>query len=67
MTDQQKTLFDAPALNAVCPQCRGGDFQRVGTTGGRHKCTRCGWMIVVTDDGTVRDMVDITTAGRRKR
>lgn len=57
-----------PALFAetpTCPQCRAHDLR--AESGDIHQCGNCHQRCRVAQDGTTRPLVDITTAGRKRR
>lgn len=66
----QTGLFDAadvptgPAVVPRCPACKGESFAPITGGTGRMRCLKCGWMIVINQNGQTVDALDWTRAGR---
>ena len=48
-----------------CPACRSPDLEH--EIADRWACCGCGYRVIISDDGTVRDWLNWTTAGRKGR
>ncbi len=56
---------DAPRGFLVCPSCKSDRTRHEQDS--RHQCNRCGWRFILNADGSTRDFISLSTAGRRKR
>lgn len=58
----QLTLFPK---QSVCPTCSHTQFKVINRD--LQRCSRCGWLVRISGDGTARDALDVSKANGSRR